>query len=250
MPAKPQEFSSVWTRPQRQRRDQPALSREQIVGEALGLLDTEGYDALSMRKLGSRLNAGATSLYTHVANKDEILELVVDAVFGEVRLPDHTTPGSWRADMTALAGNLRDAMLRHPWMFSVISGAGLAYLGPNVMRLTDVMLRILETAGFDDDNSDRAANALFAYLIGSTGTEAAMLNAVMRSGLSEQQWFEKMMTVAEEAAKTYPRIHKRYEAQRSLDSAQSRDAFFVSELGLLLDGLEMRGKAKKPAAQA
>ncbi|MTK29309.1 hypothetical protein GL305_04565, partial [Nocardia seriolae] len=54
MTAKTQEFTSVWTRPERQRRDQPALSREQIVAEALALLDTEGYDALSMRKLGTR----------------------------------------------------------------------------------------------------------------------------------------------------------------------------------------------------
>ena len=70
-------IASPWNRPQK-RRTQPALSREQIVAEAFALLDAEGIDALSMRKLGARLNAGATSLYTHVANKEELLALVVD----------------------------------------------------------------------------------------------------------------------------------------------------------------------------
>ncbi|MFJ4656327.1 TetR/AcrR family transcriptional regulator C-terminal domain-containing protein [Nocardia sp. NPDC088792] len=250
MSAKTQEFSSVWTRPQRQRRDQPALSRDQIVTEALTLLDTEGIDALSMRKLGSRLNAGATSLYTHVTNKDEILELVVDAAFGEPRVPEDTTRDSWRADMTALAREIRATLLRHPWMLSVMTGAGLAYLGPNLMRVSEAMLGIFEKAGFDDDASDRATNAIFAYIIGSTSTEAAMLNAVTHSGLTEQEWFGEMMAAAEHASKPYPRMHRRYVTQRDLDTEQAREDFFGQELGLILDGLEVRGRTKKPAAQA
>ncbi|MGW4118934.1 TetR/AcrR family transcriptional regulator [Nocardia sp. NPDC004711] len=240
MAAKAQEFSSVWTRPQRQRRDQPALSREQIVSEALALLDTEGYDALSMRKLGSRLNAGATSLYTHVTNKDEILELVIDEAFGEVHEPATIASENWRADLLALGRDVRDTVLRHPWMSTAITGAGLAYLGPNLMRLSNAMLATLEAAGFDDGEADRASNAFWAFVLGSAGTETAMLTSVSRSGLSEQEWFAKMMAVSEQAVRGYPHVAKRYSVYRELDPTQARNDFFDSELGLILDGLEFR----------
>ncbi|GAB2526861.1 TetR/AcrR family transcriptional regulator [Nocardia heshunensis] len=240
MAANAQEFSSVWTRPQRERRDQPALSRDQIIREALALLDTEGYDALSMRKLGTRLNAGATSLYTHVANKDEILELVIDAAFGEVPVPATIAAENWRADLHAMARDIRDTILRHPWMSIAMTGAGLAYLGPNLMHLSNTMLAILEAAGFDDATADRASNALWAFVIGSTSPETAMLTSVSRSGLSEKEWFGKMMSMSVQAVEGYPHVAKRYDVYRELDPARSRDDFYNSELGLILDGLEFR----------
>ncbi|RMI33213.1 TetR/AcrR family transcriptional regulator [Nocardia stercoris] len=240
MAAKTQEFSSVWTRPHRERRDQPALSREQIVGEALALLDTEGYDALSMRKLGTRLNAGATSLYTHVASKDEILELAIDEAFGDVRTPTDIKPENWRADLLGLAQDVRAAVLRHPWISIAITGAGLAYLGPNLLRTSDAMLAVLEAAGFDDATADRGANAIFAYVLGSVGTETAMLTSVERSGLGEQEWFTAMMAAAEQAVQGYPHVARRYGGYRRLDSAQSREDFFNAELDLILDGLELQ----------
>jgi len=83
-PPIPPNLGSVWTRPQPQRRQKEQLTRERIVAEALRLLDEEGMEALSMRSLGQRLGAGATSLYRHVASKDELIELVADAVYGEI----------------------------------------------------------------------------------------------------------------------------------------------------------------------
>ncbi|WP_040802633.1 TetR/AcrR family transcriptional regulator [Nocardia concava] len=243
MAAKTQEFSSVWTRPERQRREQPALSREQIVAEALALLDTEGYDALSMRKLGTRLNAGATSLYTHVTNKDEILELVIDEAFGEVHVPDTIEPANWRGDLLALGRNVRNTVLRHPWINSAMTGAGLAYLGPNLMRMSNAMLAILEAAGFDDHAADRASNAFWAFVLGSTGTETAMLTTIAHSGMGEQEWFDKYMAVAEQASRAYPHIAKRYDVYRNLDATQARTDFFDDELSLILDGLEFRRAA-------
>lgn len=239
MAAKQTEFSSVWTRPQRQRRDQPALSREQIVAEALALLDSEGYEALSMRKLGTRLNAGATSLYTHVASREEILELVIDEAFGEVRIPETIAPAQWRTDLVILAHDLRTAILGHPWISTAMTGAGLAYLGPNLMRMSETMLAILETAGFDEIGADRASNLIWAYVLGSTGTETSMLTSVARSGLSEQEWFAKHMVVAEQAARHYPRISKRYDMYRDIDPTQTREDFFDAEFGVILDGLEL-----------
>ncbi|MBB5913451.1 AcrR family transcriptional regulator [Nocardia transvalensis] len=238
--ATPQEIPSVWTRPQRSRREMPALSRDQIVDEAIALLDAEGYEALSMRKLGARLGAGATSLYTHVSNKDELLELVVDQAFGEVRAPDAAASDEWRDTLLTLSRGIRDTMLRHPWIGVVMSSAGLAYLGPNLMGLSESMLTVIEEAGFDEEAADRAMQAIFAYLIGSTSGEAAMMTTVARSGLSEQEWIDRIQAVAEQVARPYPRIYKRTLAQRDTDAARTREDGFVAELGLIMDGLELR----------
>lgn len=236
------QLQSVWTREQRRRREQPALSREQIVAEAIALLDTDGFEALSMRKLGTRLGAGATSLYTHVANKDELLELVVDEAFGELRLPTGTA-ADWRATMLELCRDIRRIMLRHPWIPVVMSSAGLAYLGPNMMRLSESLLTILENAGFGPSAADRASNTLLAYVIGTSSTEAAMLTSVTRSGLAEQEWFARFMAAAESAARPYPRIYRSYLDQRGGDSARIREENFDEEIGLIMDGLHARRRA-------
>src|ERR1700755_2749711 len=97
---------SVFLRPPRTPSGQPTLSRDQIVKAAIELLDAEGPSGLSMRKLGTRLGAGATSMYWHVANKDELLELAVDEVMSEVYVPE---PGDapWRISVSVLANGLR-----------------------------------------------------------------------------------------------------------------------------------------------
>ncbi|WP_198347519.1 TetR/AcrR family transcriptional regulator [Nocardia terrae] len=240
MAAKTQEFSSVWTRPERQRRDQPALSREQIVAEALALLDTEGYEALSMRKLGTRLNAGATSLYTHVTNKDEILELAIDEAFRDIRMPDADTPENWRDELLRLGTDVRSAILSHPWISTAMTGAGLAYLGPNLMRISNAMLGLLDAAGFDDRTADRGANVFWSYIIGATSGETAMLITIARSGATEKEWFTQFMATADQATRPYPHVAKRHDVYRNLDTTQSREDFFGDELRLILDGLELR----------
>lgn len=102
----------MWTRRQ-SGPDQPALSRAAIVREAIVMLDADGIEALSMRKLGARLNAGATSLYRHVATKDELMELAVDEAFGEIAIPAADGP-DWRAAATEAARSFRSTALRHP----------------------------------------------------------------------------------------------------------------------------------------
>src|ERR1700751_10318 len=92
--ARANQIPSVWTR--QREPEQPALSRAAIVREAIAMLDAEGTEALSMRKLGARLNAGAPSLYRHVASKDELMELALDEVAAEIAVPAIEGQG-WRA---------------------------------------------------------------------------------------------------------------------------------------------------------
>ncbi|MGA4840701.1 TetR/AcrR family transcriptional regulator [Streptomyces sp. G45] len=231
---------SVWTRPQRPRREQPALSRDQIVTEALALLDAEGIEALSMRKLGTRLNAGATSLYTHVSNKDEIIELAVDRVYGEIEVPKAADRAGWRAATLEYARNIRAALLRHPWIANVLGELGMAHLGPNMMRLSEDVLELFETGGFDLATSETALKTIWSYAIGTATTEAAYLTALARSGRTEEEWLAQVTPAAAEAVQRYPRLRKAYAAGPRANAPEARADYFQEGLACLLDGLETR----------
>ena len=231
---------SVWARPQREP-DQPALNRSAIVHEAVAMLDAEGIEALSMRKLGARLNAGATSLYRHVATKDELMELAVDEVFGEIAIPSATATGSdWRPAVTGAARSFRATALRHPWLASVLGQAGLAYLGPNLMSVSERLAALFVTAGFPDPSG--ALDAVLSYVIGMSTTEAAWLSTVARSGETEAAFIARLMPAAQQAAADHQHLAEVYTAapDATLDPAEIRENKFTYGLDIVLDGLATR----------
>ncbi|MEV7549863.1 TetR/AcrR family transcriptional regulator [Amycolatopsis sp. NPDC089917] len=233
-------IQSVWTRPRRTR-DQPALSQAQIVAEAVRILDAEGVDALSMRRLGTALNAGATSLYRHVANRDELIELVVDEVYGEIAVPDDDDPAGWREAAAVGAQSVRAMILRHPWIASLLGSVGLSYLGPNVMRLNERLLAVFVTAGFPGDEAEQAISSVTAYVIGMGTSEAAWLTTVAKSGRSEREWTEQLRPAVVEATREHPHQRERI-AQDDADPERLRDEKFRYGLERMLDGLETRLK--------
>ncbi|QDY77716.1 TetR/AcrR family transcriptional regulator C-terminal domain-containing protein [Streptomyces qinzhouensis] len=235
-------FPSVWTRPRRRKREQPALSRDQIVAEALLLLDSDGVDALSMRKLGASLKAGATSMYSHVANKEELIELVVDEVFGEIDVPEPAGPDDWRPALEHFAHSFRAAILRHPWMASVLGEVGMSYLGPNMMRLSDRLLGIFEAAGCDDvEAADILGSTLIAFVLGTALTEAAYLTALARSGRTEEEWMAGVRPAAMAAAEPFPRLRRRYAALADAEQVSStRGSAFDQGLACVIDGIAAR----------
>jgi AcrR family transcriptional regulator len=229
----------VWTRPRR-RREQPVLNREQIVAEAVKLLDAEGLDALSMRRLGTRLGAAATSIYWHVASKDELVELVVDAAYGELEVPDAGDVTAWREAVTRFAHSTRSMILRHPWMAFLLAQAGLAHLGPNLTRVTDRLVALFEASGFTGREVRQAANTVVSYVLGVATSEAAWLTTLARAGQSEREWVERLYPAVEEATRAYPRLRERYAAQRRLDPQRTCEEDFAYGLARVLDGLEAR----------
>ncbi|MGW0943473.1 TetR/AcrR family transcriptional regulator [Streptomyces sp. NPDC002623] len=238
-PAKnPNPVPSVWTRQQREP-DQPALSRAAIVREAITMLDADGIEALSMRKLGARLNAGATSLYRHVATKDELMELAVDEVAGEIHVPPADTP-DWRAAVTEAAGSFRTTALRHPWLSSVLGQAGLAYLGPNLMAFSERLAALFTAAGFPEPSG--AIDTVLSYVIGMSTTEAAWLTTVARSGETEADFIARLMPAARQAAAPYDHLSEGYAAGAAAvsDPVALRDAKFAYGLDVVLDGLALR----------
>ncbi|MFG2131892.1 TetR/AcrR family transcriptional regulator C-terminal domain-containing protein [Streptomyces sp. NPDC048751] len=229
---------SVWARTRREA-DQPALSRDAIVREAIVMLDAEGIEALSMRKLGARLNAGATSLYRHVATKDELMELAVDEVAAEIHVPDADSP-DWRAAVGEAAHSFRATALRHPWLSSVLGQAGLAYLGPNLMSFSERLAALFTAAGFPEPS--RAIDAVLSYVIGMSTTEAAWLTTVARSGESEADFIARLLPAAQEAAAAHDHLSGAYTdaAAASADPVALRDDKFAGALEIVLDGLSLR----------
>ncbi|MFJ2187575.1 TetR/AcrR family transcriptional regulator [Kitasatospora sp. NPDC087861] len=239
MAAETNPIPSVWARRQREP-DQPALSRAAIVREAITMLDAEGIEALSMRKLAARLNAGATSLYRHVATKDELMELAVDEVFGEITLPPADSP-DWRAAATEAAGAFRATALRHPWLSSVLGQAGLAYLGPNLMSYGERLTAFFASAGFPEPA--RAIDTVISYVVGMSTTEAAWLTTVARAGESEAEFIARLMPAAQEATAGFDHLTDAYAvatADPEPDPAAVRDAKFAYGLDVVLDGLALR----------
>lgn len=239
-------LDSVWMRPPRARAGQPALSREQIVRAAIELLDAEGPAGLSMRRLGTKLGSGATSLYWHVANKEELLELAVDHVLGEVYVPE---PGdtSWRMSMSVSTAGMHATLLRHPWVIALL---GLhPTMGPNAMRLGDRTVAVLVAAGFTGMEVSHASGLLHAYAIGAATTHSAATSAIRRSGQSPGELMKEIEPYLDKVGPEHPNYDKwrrEFDVLKK-DPERIMDDGFAFGLERLLDGLEMWLTARKPA---
>ena len=229
-------FSSVWTRERKGAREQ-GLSRDQIVRAALELLDAEGLDALSMRKLGARLGAGATSLYWHVANKDELIELVMDEVYAAVVLPE---AADWRETARVFAYGMRHAVFEHPWSASLIGV--VPALGPNALTASDRLMGAFARAGFQGIDVDYAMTAVVSYTLGATIPEVAFLSVLEATGQSLADLQSAVDPIVMRAMADRPNLLKRYESYTSegVDPLVARRLAFEFGLTALLDGLGTR----------
>jgi len=140
----------------------PKLNRERIVHAAIKYADAHGIEALSMRRLARELGVEAMSLYTHVTNKDEILDEMVDAVMQEAEIPEEAS--DWKTALRSAAISHRDALLRHPWTAN-LSGSRRSG-GPAQLRHSDWLLRTLREAGLDSEVVYHAYHVIGAYVLG------------------------------------------------------------------------------------
>ncbi|WP_067814601.1 TetR/AcrR family transcriptional regulator C-terminal domain-containing protein [Actinomadura kijaniata] len=228
-------METVWTRPARTRREQPSLSRDQIVGAALELLDAEGLTGLSMRRLGTRLNAGATSVYWHVANKDELLELVLDHVMGEVDVPDPAAEG-WRAAAAAYARSLRAMIHRHPWTVTLFGARPM--LGPNATRVMDDVLGALGHAGFTGFDLEYAVSAIVDYVIGAAGGESSW--AAGQPEASPAEVTDALRPYLARIADAHPRVAAHAREVWAAETREVLEGRFTFGLDCLLDGIAAR----------
>ena len=120
----------IWARPEPGAR-RARFTREEIAEAALAVADSEGFDAVSMRRVASELGAGTMTLYHYVRTKDELVALMDNAIMGEVLVPDDELPSDWRPALTLIARRARASFDRHPWALIAMTDA---QMGPNGMR--------------------------------------------------------------------------------------------------------------------
>ena len=159
-----------WQRtPQREpRRRRDPITREAIVDVALRVLDAEGLDGLSMRRVGQELDTGAASLYWHVGSKDGLLDLVFDRIIGEQAVPE-PDPERWQEQLKEVARTMRATILRHRDVVRL--SIGRIPLGPNALRYAERVLAILRAGGVPDRLAVFGHQLLIAVVNGYTMDE-------------------------------------------------------------------------------
>ncbi|WBQ07902.1 TetR/AcrR family transcriptional regulator [Kribbella sp. CA-293567] len=230
-------MDSIWTREKAAAPARETLSREQIVRRAMDLLDAEGLAGLSMRKLGAKLDSGATSLYWHVQTKDDLIDLVIDEIYGEIDVPE-PEPAGWRAGVTLFAESLRATVLRHAWLPEVLYSR--PRLGPHAMSVGSGAIVLFGAAGFTGRDVDNAMGAVMSYVIGSASSEVSVRTTVGETGRSMEDWAREISELSQsgDGLDTAPESHLQWPSGTDLDTMQ--DEAFTFGLDSLLDGLQAR----------
>ena len=140
------------------------LSRERVLHAAMRLADEGGIESLSMRKLAESLGVKAMSLYNHVANKDDMLDGIVDRVVSEIEVPD--LKADWKSAMRQRAISAHQVLLRHPW--ASLPMVSRINVGPAMLRYVNATLGCLLEAGFSGELADRACNVMDSHIYGFT----------------------------------------------------------------------------------
>jgi len=166
------------------------LSKQRVVAEAIRIADREGVDGLSMRRLAGELGAGAMSLYYYVANKDELLDAMIDVVFEEIELPPSDT--DWESAMRQRSISARQVLLRHPWAIGLMESRTLP--GPANLRHREAVTACLRRAGFSVFMATHANWVLDSYVYGFALQEASLPfdNAVELAEMGEDVYLPQL----------------------------------------------------------
>jgi AcrR family transcriptional regulator len=180
-----------------------------------------------MRKLAQALGVEAMSLYNHVANKDEILDGMVDIVFSEVDLP---AEGDWKTAMRQRARSIRETLLRHPWAIGLLESRHNP--GPSTLQHHDAVLGRLRTAGFSIELTAHAYSALDSYIYGFALQELSLPFDTSQVPTEEAKAILQQMP-----ANAYPHLRE-ITLEHVLTPGYAYANEFEFGLELMLDGLE------------
>jgi AcrR family transcriptional regulator len=209
-----------------QRSPRLPLSRERILQAALSLADEHGIEALTMRRLGNELGFEAMSLYNHVANKDDLLNGILDLVLAEGEPP--SPAGDWDAAIRASAVSVEHALRRHPWAAKLVMSPDR--VRPARLRYMDTLLGRLREAGFSADTTYHAYHVLDAHIFGfalwqnSHSYPSEVVSDIVAT-------FERMIPKDE-----YPYLHE-HARQHLTDGPHQKVSAFELGLDLILEGL-------------
>jgi AcrR family transcriptional regulator len=222
----------LWGRRERPTRGpKPGLDLDRIVRAGIEVADAEGLDALSMRKVAERLGVGTMSLYRYVPSKQELLDLMFDAMMGE-RGPQ-PEDDDWRVQLEHFARDGLAIYKRHPWMLDVPTRR--PPLGPNVLGSFDAMLQVLRTTGISSAQMVAAATALGVYVAGAARAVVESAESERRTGVSDEAWWDERSSFWDDFfdPERFPALVHVWETG---GYAEPLDDFEFG-LGLVLDGI-------------
>ena len=225
-------MTSLWERLE-QTSTRHSLSAHRIATTAVAIADSDGLDAITMRRLATDLGVTPMATYRYVSGRDDVLALMVDLVHGEVTVPDNA---DWRDTMWALATGIRALVVEHPWLVQ-LSGQATFDLTPNRLALAERALAALHNLSLDADTAMSIFRTVTAYAHGATSAEIGLqqsmrdnnwsTGAETRTGLSPQMTW--LLTTGR-----YPTF------ERYIHEAQRRDDphwQFHTGLHHVLDGI-------------
>lgn len=243
-----QPLASVWLAPRTEpvRKAAPAgLDRDRIVEAAMRLLDAEGLGKFSMRRLAAKLGVSAMSVYWYVDNKDDLLELVLDAVSGEVDLPeqDDGSGGDWRDDLRRIAWGFRRVLVAHPWAPRLIGE--YLNIGPNATALSAAAQRVMARTGLPRELLPGALSSVFQFVYGFGTVEGRWAGRCREAGMSQEDFYRAVV----EKARGKPEFLEQIDLVERRNSAgieELRERDFAFALDCLIAGIEvMSGSRSK-----
>jgi AcrR family transcriptional regulator len=206
------------------------ITVDAIIAAAFGIVESEGYAALTMRRLAAALETGPSSLYAHVVNKEDLDELLIGRLCANVSLPE-PDPAVWRRQLTSVCTQLRDQYLRYPG----ISAAAFAAAPSNLdtLRVSEGMLAILLAGGIGPQAAAWAVDSLLLY-VNAYSLEISLVDS--RLGRGDGTWVvsrDELLRRFAALPGSFPQT-KRYAAELTAGTAHDR---FDFTLRLMIDGL-------------
>jgi AcrR family transcriptional regulator len=229
-----------------------SLSRDEIVRTAISVADAEGPDAISMRRIARELHAGAMSLYWHVSSKEELLDLMLDAVQGEMAVP--VTTGEVRADLRAMALGQRATLRRHRWIMPFMGGR--PPMGPKALRNAEQALALFTPRRPDGTTAMTVLTSVTTYVMGAVLREQQEDRSQHdekrmqeRLGLSEEELHEVYEGYIDQVTQSgrYPHLTEMIKQGIDPDALETQDERFEFGLDCLLDGIVARLGSRDPA---
>ncbi|MEO5874688.1 MAG: TetR/AcrR family transcriptional regulator [Streptosporangiaceae bacterium] len=174
----------IWARePKPARGPQPAYSLDQISDAAIRIADSDGLDALTMRRLAAEIGAGVMSLYRYVSGRTDIIDLMSDRVLREIELKPYE---DWRSGLQWLAQTTREHIHRHPWLVHLPGNA--APFGPHGLALTEHVMGIMDGLGLNIDEMMTSVGLVSGYVSSSVQSEIATRERLRQVGMTMEDW--------------------------------------------------------------
>ncbi len=203
------------------------LNRERVLSGAVAVADEGGIAALTIRSLAAELGVKPMSVYHHVANKEEILDGIVDLVFSEIDLPE--IGGDWHVEMRKRASSARAAMRRHPWAIGLVETRTSP--GPATLKHHDAVIGTLRKAGFSVKMTAHAFALIDAFVYGFALSEATL---PLNGPETVSEVAEQMM--AQHSPDDYPHLVE-FTVEHVMRPGYDYGAEFEYGLDVVLDGL-------------